>query len=96
MAYITLIKSKTKKLKTSQKQLRLTINANLQKELDFFKNQYTYLNEVEIIKILIGEGIKAHSNKLELSNQRPKVNPFSINNGKIVFISQNHNDIYDQ
>lgn len=63
MAYMTLIKSKTKKLKTSQKQLRLTINANLQKELDFFKNQYACLNEVEIIKILIGEGIKAHSNK---------------------------------
>jgi hypothetical protein len=86
----------SKLLKTKQKQIRFTIPKEMQIELDILKKEFHYLNDIEIIKMLLGKAIKEVFSQNKVKKNKPLIKPISIGTNKTVYISKNHNDIYDQ
>lgn len=50
--------TKTQSIKKTQKVVRLTIDDRLQVALDSYQDKYPLLSTVELIKVILSEGLK--------------------------------------
>jgi hypothetical protein len=71
------------KLTTKQTQIRFTIPEIMRKELDIIKQEYQYLNDVELIKVLLGKIIKIEIGRKEKIDLEPTLQDLTIHNAKI-------------